>query len=65
MVIKPSVSDNFFASILPPSTDWGVPGIRSDFTSLLAEAEADEKAAAAAFDKLTQENEVARAANVE
>jgi len=37
----------------------------SDFTSLLAEAEADEKAAAAAFDKLTQENEVARAANVE
>merc|ERR1719395_216040 len=37
----------------------------SDFTSLLAEAEAAEKAAQAAFDKLTQENEVARAANVE
>merc|ERR1719327_2083802 len=37
----------------------------SDFTSLLAEAEASEKAAQAAFDKLSQENEVARAANVE
>merc|ERR1719487_2188778 len=37
----------------------------SDFTSLLAEAEADEKAAQTAFDKLTAENEVARAANVE
>merc|ERR1719482_1553587 len=38
---------------------------KSDITSLLAEAEASEKAAQAAFDKLSQENEVARAANVE
>ena len=37
----------------------------SDFTSLLAEAEASEKAAQTAYDKLKQENAVARAANVE
>merc|ERR1719352_1814210 len=34
----------------------------SDFTSLLAESEAEESAAKAAFDKLTQENKVAKAA---
>merc|ERR1712182_181577 len=33
----------------------------SDFTSMLAEAEADESSAQAAFDKLTQDNAVARA----
>merc|ERR1719174_3294145 len=37
----------------------------SDFTRLLAESEADEKSAQASFDKLTQENAVARAANAE
>merc|ERR1719160_2086997 len=37
----------------------------SDFTRLLAESEADEKSAQASFDKLTQENAVARAANGE
>jgi chromosome segregation ATPase len=37
----------------------------SDFTRLLAEAEAGEKAAQASYDKLSQENAVARAANTE
>merc|ERR1719197_1012134 len=37
----------------------------SDFTKLLAESEADEKSAQAAYDKLSQENAVARAANTE
>jgi chromosome segregation ATPase len=37
----------------------------SDFTRLLAESEADEKSAQTSFDKLTQENAVARAANAE
>merc|ERR1719181_1371141 len=37
----------------------------SDFTRLLAESEADEKAAVAAYEKLSQENAVARAANTE
>jgi len=37
----------------------------SDFTRLLAESEADEKSAQAAYDKLSQENAVARAANAE
>merc|ERR1719359_1671477 len=37
----------------------------SDFTRLLAESEADEKSAQAAYDKLSQENAVARAANTE
>jgi hypothetical protein len=37
----------------------------SDFTRLMAESEADEKSAQAAFDKLSQENAVARAANTE
>merc|ERR1719428_1439728 len=37
----------------------------SDFTRLMAESEADEKSAQASFDKLTQENAVARAANAE
>merc|ERR1719456_838256 len=37
----------------------------SDFTTLLAESEADEKAAQAAYDKLSQDNAVARAANTE
>merc|ERR1719171_2599939 len=34
----------------------------SDFTKLLAEAEATESSAQAAYDKLTQENKVAKAA---
>merc|ERR1719359_1999106 len=37
----------------------------SDFTRLLAESEADEKSAQASYDKLSQENAVARAANTE
>jgi len=37
----------------------------SDFTRLLAEAEASEKAAQASYDKLAKENAVARAANTE
>jgi len=37
----------------------------SDFTRLMAESEAEEKSAQAAFDKLSQENAVARAANTE
>merc|ERR1719487_189803 len=46
-----------------------IPGMlevaESDFTRLLAESEADEKSAQAAYDKLSQENAVARAANTE
>merc|ERR1719324_1935462 len=34
----------------------------SDFTKLLAESEAEESSAVAAYEKLTQENKVARAA---
>merc|ERR1719253_2523578 len=37
----------------------------SDFTRLLAESEADEKAAQTAYDKLSQDNAVARAASTE
>merc|ERR1719262_1602017 len=37
----------------------------SDFTRLLAESEADEKSSQSAYDKLKQENAVARAANIE
>merc|ERR1719487_193399 len=37
----------------------------SDFTRLLAESEADEKSAQAAYDKLSQDNAVARSANTE
>merc|ERR1719453_370427 len=37
----------------------------SDFTSLLAEAEASEKAAQASYDKLTKQNTVTKAANTE
>jgi chromosome segregation ATPase len=37
----------------------------SDFTTLLAESEAQEKAAQTAYDKLTESNTVTRAANVE
>merc|ERR1719387_1101685 len=37
----------------------------SDFTSLLAEAEASEKAAQASYDKLTKQNAVTKAANTE
>merc|ERR1719498_773972 len=37
----------------------------SDFTTLLAESEADEKAAQAAYDKLSQDNAVARSASTE
>merc|ERR1719313_2582389 len=37
----------------------------SDFTRLMAESEAEEKSAQAAYDKLSQENAVARAANTE
>merc|ERR1719240_674 len=37
----------------------------SDFTRLLAEAEAGEKASQSSYDKLKQENAVARAANTE
>merc|ERR1719355_3083 len=37
----------------------------SDFTTLLAESEAQEKAAQTAYDKLTKQNTVTKAANVE
>ena len=37
----------------------------SDFTTLLAEAEASEKAAQASYDKLTKQNEITKAANTE
>jgi chromosome segregation ATPase len=37
----------------------------SDFTSLLAEAEASEKAAQSSYDKLTEQNTVTKAANTE
>jgi chromosome segregation ATPase len=37
----------------------------SDFTTLLAESEAQEKAAQTAYDKLTEQNTVTKAANVE
>jgi chromosome segregation ATPase len=37
----------------------------SDFTTLLAESEAQEKAAQSAYDKLKEQNDVTRAANVE
>jgi chromosome segregation ATPase len=37
----------------------------SDFTTLLAESEAQEKAAQSAYDKLKKQNDVTRAANVE
>jgi len=37
----------------------------SDFTTLLAESEADEKAAQTAYDKLSQDNAVARSASTE
>jgi hypothetical protein len=37
----------------------------SDFTTLLAEAEASEKAAQSSYDKLTKQNEITKAANME
>jgi chromosome segregation ATPase len=37
----------------------------SDFTTLLAEAEADEKTAQTAYDKLTEQNTITKAANTE
>ena len=37
----------------------------SDFTSLLAEAEASESAAQSSYDKLTEQNKLTKTANVE